>query len=75
MLGKFVDIKVFIISLAIGLLMVYLYHPQPTIVYVYPTPDNINKILFKDKANNCYKFTKNEVSCSGKNTKEIPLQN
>ena len=63
MIGKFIDIKVFLISLAFGLLFVYLYQPNKTVVYVYPTPDNIDTMYFKDKADNCFKFEKDEVSC------------
>ena len=77
MIGKFIDIKIFLISLALGLLFVYLYQPNKTVVYVYPTPDNIDTMYFKDKADNCFKFEKEEVQCDENNEKikEIPLQN
>lgn len=77
MIGKFIDIKVFLISLAFGLLFVYLYQPNKTVVYVYPTPDNIDTMYFKDKADNCFKFEKDEVSCdeNKEKIKDIPLQN
>ena len=47
---KFIHVPIFLISLAIGALFVYLTHEEPTVIYVYPTPDNINKIQYKDKA-------------------------
>jgi hypothetical protein len=73
---KFISLKIFLISLAIGLLFVYLSNPDPTIIYVYPTPDNVNKITYKDKASNCFKFSAKEVQCpENKNSiKTIPLQ-
>lgn len=73
---KYINIKVFLISLAAGLLFVYLSSPDPTVIYVYPTPDNVNKIKYKDKADNCFKFIANEVNCpNNKNDiKTIPLQ-
>ena len=73
---KYINIRVFLLSLAAGLLFVYLSNPDPTIIYVYPTPDNINKINYKDKAGNCFKFLANEVKCpKNKNDiKTIPLQ-
>ena len=52
MLQKYIHFKVFIISLAVGLLGVYLYQPDPTIIYVYPTPNNVNNIQLKDNAFN-----------------------
>lgn len=77
MLNKFINFKIFITSLAIGLLMVYLTHPKSTVIYVYPTPDNFDKLKFKDNANNCYKFIANRVECpKDKNMiKSIPVQN
>jgi len=72
---KFIHVPIFLISLAIGALFVYLTHEEPTVIYVYPTPDNINKIQYKDKADTCYQFTSQEVSCpNNKNIKEIPAQ-
>ena len=75
-IGKFIDFKIFLFSLAFGLLLVYLYQPPMSIIYVYPTPDNANKIKIKDKANNCFNFEAVEVICpTNKNLiKNIPIQ-
>ena len=76
MFFKFISFKIFIISLALGLLFVYLSSPDPTIVYVYPTPDNAGHVEYKDKADNCFQFEANETRCpSNKNKiKTIPVQ-
>lgn len=58
-----ISFPAFLISLAIGLLIVYIFNPTPTIIYVYPTPDNIDKLQYKDNANNCYEFSAHEVKC------------
>jgi len=75
-MSKYIDLRIFLISLSFGILMVYLYQPTPTVIYVYPTPDNIDKVMFRDKADNCFKFQANEVNCpddiSQVNT--IPIQ-
>ena len=73
MFTKFISLPVFITSLAIGLLFVYLTEPPPTVIYVYPTPDNINNVEYKDKADTCFQFESNEVNCT-KNSKIIPVQ-
>jgi hypothetical protein len=73
LLSKIVNIYVFIISLAIGTLFVYLSTPTPTVIYVYPTPDNISKVEYVDKAKNCFQFQSSEVPCTS-NSKDIPLQ-
>jgi hypothetical protein len=73
---KYINLKVFLISLAVGLLFVYISAPDPTIIYIYPTPDNAQKIKYKDKAANCFQFTADEVTCpqNKKDVKTIPLQ-
>lgn len=73
---KFINFKVFLVSLSIGLLFTYLSNPTPTVIYVYPTPDNVNSIEYKDKANNCFQFTSEEVSCPTNKSliKSIPVQ-
>ncbi len=32
-------------------------------IYIYPSPENVDKILFKDKADNCFYFEENIVDC------------
>jgi hypothetical protein len=73
LLSKIVNIYVFIVSLAIGTLFVYLSAPTPTVIYVYPTPDNISKVEYIDKAQNCFQFQSSEVPCTS-DSKDIPLQ-
>ena len=60
---KFLSVPVFILSLAVGLFLVYISMPPSQIIYVYPNPDNEDKIMFKDKADNCFRFTSSEVKC------------
>jgi hypothetical protein len=76
MLGKYINFPVFLVSLAIGILFVYLFQPELNVIYVYPTPDNQNKILYKDKTDNCFKFNAEEVECPDDKTKikNIPIQ-
>ena len=72
---KFINFKIFIISLAIGLFYVYLTAPDKKVIFVYPTPDNTDDIQYKDKADNCHKYRVTEVSCSGsESVKRIPVQ-
>ena len=76
MFFKYISIKVFLISLALGLLFVYLSNPTPTVIYVYPTPDNVDRVQYKDKASNCFKFKSEEVKCPVDRNliKTIPVQ-
>lgn len=74
---KYISFKVFLVSLSIGLLFAYLSTPTPTIIHVYPTPDNASTLEYIDKANNCFKFEAREVECPSDKSliKDIPIQN
>jgi hypothetical protein len=64
------------ISFAIGLFFVYIYGPEMKTIYIYPSPENIDKVIFKDKAENCFSFQANEVECPKNESilSKIPLQ-
>ena len=76
MFSKFIDFRIFLISLAFGLFLIYMTNPSPTVIYVYPTPENINKIQIKDTLDNCYHFSAKEVTCPSDESKihTIPVQ-
>ena len=60
---KFLNVPLFLISLALGLFVAYITMPPTQVIYVYPNPDNEHKLTFKDKADNCFHFTSKEVEC------------
>ena len=60
---KYVNIPIFITSLALGLLYVYLSQTDKKNVFVFPTPENIEKMQFLDHADTCYEFDAVEVKC------------
>jgi len=63
MIFNYISLPAFLISFAIGLFFVYVLGPEMKTIYIYPTPENIDKILFKDKANNCFDFEEQFVDC------------
>jgi len=76
MITNYIDFKIFFISLAIGIFFVYINQSASTIIYVYPTPDNIKNIQYKDHIGNCFEFDAKQVSCPEDKTKihTIPIQ-
>jgi hypothetical protein len=76
MIFNYISLPVFMISLAIGLFFVYVLGPESKTIYVYPTPDNVDKILFRDKANNCFSLKPEEVDCPSDHSllAKVPIQ-
>ena len=70
-LSQYIDVRVFIVSLAIGILAVYTMNDSDKRkITVYPTPDNIDQLQYKDKANTCFQFKQTQVNCP-KNPNDI----
>ena len=76
MLLNYISIPVFLASFAIGLFFVYVLGPEMQKIYIYPSPETVNKVLFKDKANNCFHFQEEIVDCPTDISKisSIPIQ-
>jgi hypothetical protein len=75
-LFKYINFKIFIISLAIGLFGVYVTMPDTRKIYVYPTPENIDILQYKDKTSNCFRYKQTAVTCPKDESKisKIPAQ-
>lgn len=54
----------FLLSFAIGIFVVYVITPPPEVVIKFPSPYNVGKVVYKDKANSCYEYTAEKVSCT-----------
>jgi hypothetical protein len=63
MISNYISLPIFLISLAVGLFVVYIFGPEKKVVYVYPTPENIKKMLIRDKTGGCFKYEPTEVDC------------
>jgi hypothetical protein len=76
MLLNYISIPIFLISFAIGLFFIYVLGPEIKTIYIYPSPENVDKVLFKDKADNCFSFEEEIVECPSdeKLISTIPIQ-
>ena len=74
MFWRFISPTVFLISLAVGLLFVYLSAPSPDVELVYPTPANAGHVQYVDKAHVCHEFVAQKVKCPKTGAKSIPAQ-
>jgi len=76
MLLNYISIPIFLISFAIGLFFIYVLGPEMKKVYIYPSPENVDKVLFKDKAENCFYFEEEIIDCPKDENliSKIPIQ-
>jgi len=72
-----IDVRIFLISFAIGMFFVYIMDVDKRKVFIYPTPENVDKIQFKDEAKNCFNYKMKTVKCPANENmiSKIPLQN
>lgn len=71
-----IDTRLFLISFFIGIFFAYISDPQQKVIYIYPSPDNVDNFIYKDEAENCFKFSQEEVGCplDAKDMGHIPSQ-
>lgn len=76
MILNYISLPIFLVSFAIGLLFMYLMGPDMKTIYIYPSPENVEKVLFKDKADNCFYFEEEIVECPKDENliSKIPIQ-
>jgi hypothetical protein len=60
---KFINIPVFVVSLILGMMAMYITLPETRKIYVFPTPENIDVLQYRDKTGTCFSFKQKEVAC------------
>ena len=60
---QYINLTYFIISFALGLFLVYVLGEDVKVIKIYPNPINVETVLYKDKANECFKMKALEVKC------------
>lgn len=76
-LFKYINIPVFALSFAIGVYFVsFLGENQVRKIYVYPTPETLDSIQYKDSTDTCFSVKHNQVKCPKDASKihKIPVQ-
>jgi hypothetical protein len=60
---RFINVPVFLASFVFGLIAVYITVDDTRRIFVYPTPDNVAAIQYRDKAGTCFDFKSKGVKC------------
>ena len=56
-----INFSIFMITLGIGFFFIYVLQPKPNIVIRYPTPENLENIIYTDDSGLCYKYEAKEI--------------
>lgn len=70
-----VKVAPLLLGLILGIIGILFIKPEQTVTYKYPTPENAEKTIYKDKNGVCYRYTAKEVNCDQHEgrLKEFPL--
>jgi hypothetical protein len=60
---SFINIPVFITALALGLFVYLGNNGDERKITVYPTPENIRLLMYKDHTGTCFGFKQTQVTC------------
>jgi hypothetical protein len=73
---RYINVYVFLISLAFGIFAVYITAPEKRKIVVYPTHENSGILQYKDKTNSCFSVIEQEVKCpaNDKDIAKVPVQ-
>ena len=71
MLGNHFNFQYFILAFSIGMLYVYMYKPKTQIVFKFPNPNNVDKIVYNDNNDACYKYNYEEKDCDNIDSSKI----
>ena len=74
MLFDYINLKYFILSLAIGLFCVYVIDTPKRVIFITPNVDNLDKVTYKDSSDKCFKYQASEVKCPANSKKIEPLE-
>lgn len=71
-----IHLLAFILSFSIGVFFVYTMMPDQKHIMVYPSPDNIDHIQYKDQADNCFAFKQTKAQCPSDSSSifQTPIQ-
>lgn len=60
---QYINFTYFILSFTLGLFLVYVLGEDVKVVKIYPNPINVESVLYKDKADECFKMKATQVDC------------
>jgi hypothetical protein len=60
---KHIRLQPLLFGIVFGVIGILFVKPEKNVIYKYPTPENSEKIIYKDKNGVCYTYKSNQVDC------------
>ena len=61
---KYISLPLFLLSFILGLLGVYIMgYGETRKIFVYPTPENVSQLQYRDANQTCYEATPKSIAC------------
>jgi len=73
MFFDFLNVPVFLVSLAIGVFFTYVFQEPPRVVFRHPTPENIETTTFRNAQGTCYRYRMRPGTCPAGGGEPIPV--
>ncbi len=73
---KHFEIIPFLIGFFLGIFGLFFWKQHPNVILKYPHPSNVDKLIYKDANNVCYRYSSKEVDCDNNQSSlvQYPLQ-
>lgn len=59
----------FLLGVVAGIVGIYYVRPSISSILRYPVPQDIDKLVYRDKSGICYKYSAKEVNCDANENK------
>jgi hypothetical protein len=69
---KHFNIYAFVFGIIIGIIGIYFVKPEQTQIVRNPHPDNVGKLVYKNKNGICYKYTAKKIDCDKNESRLSP---
>lgn len=58
------NVLAFFVAFCFGIVYIQIKSPEERMIIKYPTPYNVNRLVYRGQANDCYMFKTEEVDCN-----------
>lgn len=69
-----ISLPFFLAAFCVGLLFCYVFTPPPQVVVKFPSPYNAGHVVYRDKADTCFKYRADKLDACPKDRSRVKQQ-